>query len=175
MNREGILDKIKGMFGPREVVKTEILNIEMNVNLKNKYKKFLQREVELTNLSVESILEAGLDLYAKANNVEIVEIVSEQELLIEEFKTELRTFLEENLKPGSRKYDLVFAWCDCIKDKTISTKNLDFQIRKIIEMTLNKHQDSARSHFRKMGLDRYAMRDIIVKIIDEVSELDDKQ
>lgn len=174
MSREGIFDKIKGMFGPKEVIRTEILNIEMNVNLKSKYKKFLQREVELTNLSVEAILEAGLDLYAKANNTEIVERVSEQEALIEEFKTELRTFLKENLKPGSKKYDLVFAWCDCVKDEGISTRNLDFQIRKIIEMTLNKHQDTAREHFRKMGLDRYTMRDIMIKIIDEVSELNDK-
>ncbi|GAA0101556.1 hypothetical protein UT300012_22710 [Paraclostridium bifermentans] len=173
MGRVDIFEKIRLIFANKEVPKTEILNIEMNINLKSKYRKFLQREISLTNLSAEEIIEAGLELYAKSNNAEIVEIVSEQELMIEEFKNELRAFLKENLKPDSTKYDVVFAWCDCIKEEHISTRNLDFQIRRIIEMLYNKHQDTAKAHFKKMGIDRFSMRDIIVKIIDEGNSLNE--
>lgn len=165
MSKKTVLDKMINLFGAREVVKTEILNVEMNLEIKDKYKKFLVKESNRTGLSVEEILESAIDLYANKNQVDVIEKLSEQEQMLSNFKKDLDAFLSEHLKRESPRYDVVASWCDCISDKNITDRNLDYQIRKIIEMLYNKHQMTARKYFNKMGISRYELRDIIVKII----------
>ena len=85
--------------------------------------------------------------------------------MVNNFRKDLKVYLDEHLRRESPKYDVVASWCDCISDKNISDRNLDYQIRKIIEMLYNKHQITAKQYFNKMGISRYELRDIIIKVI----------
>lgn len=165
MNKQTVLDKMKNLFGSKEIVKTEIVNIDMNLDLKDKYKKFLVKESERLGIKVEEILETSLDLYASKNSLRITDNISEQERMVNNFRKDLKVYLDEHLCRESPKYDVVASWCDCISDKNISDRNLDYQIRKIIEMLYNKHQITAKQYFNKMGISRYELRDIIIKVI----------
>lgn len=165
MSKKTVIDKVKNLFGAREIIKTEILNVEMNIDIKDKYKKFLVKESNRQGISVEEILESALDLYASKNQVRVSDNISEQERMLNNFRKDLKLFLNEHLQKESNKYDVVASWCDCVSDKNITDRNLDYQIRKIIEMLYNKHQITAKQYFNKMGVSRYELRDIIVKVI----------
>lgn len=143
------------------------IKVKQGIELQPYYQDILNKISSDTGLSNSTILEEGLKLYCQMKNISTVKL-SEQEERFNKFRKDLESYLLDNLNEESPVYKETAYWCSCIKDRELTDKALDYNLRKIVGEMYKKPREASIRFVADLKVDRREIQTLVINFLKEI-------